>query len=210
MKPLKDSCLPSGSSAGKAQISRKMSSGAVGRVSLHALQILLCTGSKGTKARRGCAGAWSSPGEGQKAPALRKAECWCVSSSEVGAAFFPELPIPLEHRRMARVGSDLKDHGVPIPLPWAGTPPASPGCCKPQGRARSPCRLSAAQNPPEAGDPSQPWEELCRRSGAHAQPVLCQLRDVTGNLEHREGFSHPAVLLEGKAHVKVGWDFHSP
>lgn len=199
MKPLKDSCLPSGSSAGKAQISRKMSSGAVGRVSLHALQILLCTGSKGTKARRGCAGAWSSPGEGQKAPALRKAECWCVSSSEVGAAFFPELPIPLEHRRMARVGSDLKDHGVPIPLPWAGTPPASPGCCKPQGRARSPCNASPRHRiPPRLGIPPSPGKSCAGAPGpTHS---LCSASSGTspGTSSTGKAFPTPLCCWKGR------------
>ena len=31
---------------------------------------------------------------------------------------------------MVWVGSDFKDHLVPTPLPWAGTPSARPGCSK--------------------------------------------------------------------------------
>jgi len=30
---------------------------------------------------------------------------------------------------MVRVGGDLKDHLVPTPLPWAGTPSTRQGCC---------------------------------------------------------------------------------
>ena len=30
--------------------------------------------------------------------------------------------------RMAWIGRDLKDHPIPIPLPWIGLPPARPGC----------------------------------------------------------------------------------
>jgi len=32
---------------------------------------------------------------------------------------------------MVWVGRDLKDHLVPTPLPWAGTPSTRPGCSKP-------------------------------------------------------------------------------
>lgn len=211
MKPLKDSCLPRGSSTGKAQIFRSLvNSGAVGRVLLHALQILLYTGSKCTKAWRGCMGAWSSPGEGQKAPAERKAERWCVSSSQVDAVFPPELPIPLEHRRMARLGKDLKDHGVPIPLPWAGTPPTSPGCCKPQGRARSPCKASRQQRIPLGpGTPPAP-EELCRRPGARAQPALCQLRESPATSSTGKALPTPQCRCKGNGSCESRLGFPIP
>jgi len=32
---------------------------------------------------------------------------------------------------MVWVGRDLKDHLVPTPPPWAGTPSTRPGCSKP-------------------------------------------------------------------------------
>jgi len=33
---------------------------------------------------------------------------------------------------MGWVGTDLTDHLVPTPLPWAGTPSTTPCCSKPQ------------------------------------------------------------------------------
>jgi len=35
------------------------------------------------------------------------------------------------YHRMVWVGRDLKDHLVPSPLPWTGTPFTRPGCSKP-------------------------------------------------------------------------------
>ena len=36
-----------------------------------------------------------------------------------------------QNDRMVWVGRDLKDHLVPTPLPWTGTPSTRPGCPKP-------------------------------------------------------------------------------
>jgi len=36
-----------------------------------------------------------------------------------------------QNHRMVWVGRDLKDHAVPAPVPWAGTPSTRPGCSKP-------------------------------------------------------------------------------
>ena len=43
----------------------------------------------------------------------------------------PRMPIHCNYHRMVWVGRDLKDHLVPPPLPWAGTPSTRPGCSKP-------------------------------------------------------------------------------
>lgn len=68
MKPLKDSCLPRGSYTMKAQISTRLAStGALWRVLMHRLQILLCKGRTSIKEWKDCFDARSSPGKEQKA-----------------------------------------------------------------------------------------------------------------------------------------------
>jgi len=37
----------------------------------------------------------------------------------------------LQNHRKVWVGRDLKDHLLPTPLPWAGTPCTRPGCSEP-------------------------------------------------------------------------------
>lgn len=112
---------------------------------------------------------------------------------------FP-LNSPFLWNGVGRVGKDLKDHGVPIPLPWEGISPSSPGCCKPQGRARSPCKASPQQRiPSEAGNSSQPWEELCQRCWLSAAPGAAGAAGPTHSLCSASSGSSLGTSSTGKA-----------
>ena len=53
----------------------------------------------------------------------------CITSCKL-VSLLPGAGCP-ENHGMVWVGRDLKDHLVPPPLPWAGTPSTRPGCSKP-------------------------------------------------------------------------------
>jgi len=59
---------------------------------------------------------------------------------------------------MAWVGRDLKDHVVPSPLPWAGTPSTRPVCSKPHPPGLEDCQGEGSHNfsAPSVQVPHQP------------------------------------------------------
>jgi len=67
-------------------------------------------------------------------------ECMCLSRKVVGlsSVFLPQpschttwSPTCQTHRIIEWIEWDLKDHLVPNPLPWSGSPPTRSGCLKP-------------------------------------------------------------------------------
>ena len=54
--------------------------------------------------------------------------CLCCAKAVIGNS---EDDNSGETHRIVWVGRDLKDHLVPTPSPWAGTPSTRPGCSKP-------------------------------------------------------------------------------